>query len=203
MVLETKVSGAVTAGECAMQQPPAARCDWNVVVTVHEEGWKPAKRLLGQFGAIAPTDYHDVLVMKVEDLRGFMNGLAARIAEQPGLLNFISRAVPATHVFDFHDAPEFEVKARESVLTFAPELAGKSFHVRMHRRGFRQQLSAHEEEQRLGAALFKALQAADTPATVSFDDPDAIVVIETVGERAGLSVFTREDMQRCPFLRLD
>jgi tRNA(Ser,Leu) C12 N-acetylase TAN1 len=38
---------------------------------------------------------------------------------------------------------------------------------------------------------------------VKFDDPDAIVMIETVGERAGVSVFTREDKQRCPFLRFD
>jgi tRNA(Ser,Leu) C12 N-acetylase TAN1 len=186
-----------------MHQSLAARRDWNVVVTVYEEGWKPAKRILGQAGVISPTDYHDVLVMKVEDPRAFMSWLAVRVAAEPGLLNFISRAVPAAHVFDFHDAQEFEAKAREAVLTFAAELAGKSFHVRMHRRGFRQQLSAHEEERRLGEALFEALKAAGTPARVKFDDPDAIVVIETVGERAGVSLFSREDMQRCPFLRFD
>lgn len=186
-----------------MHQPNPARRDWNVVVTVYEEGWKPAKRILGQVGVISPTDYHDVLVMKVDDPRAFMSWLAARVAEEPGLLNFISRAVPAAHIFDFHGAEEFETKARAAVLTFAHELAGKSFHVRMHRRGFRQQLSAQEEEQRLGAVLFEALQAAGTPASGKFEDPDAIVVIETVGERAGVSLFSRGDMQRCPFLRFD
>jgi tRNA(Ser,Leu) C12 N-acetylase TAN1 len=186
-----------------MHQKLAARRDWNVVVTVYNEGWKPAKRILGQAGVISPTDYHDVLVMQVDDPRAFMSWLAARVAAEPGLLNFISRAVPAAHVFDFLDAQEFEAKAREAVLRFAPELAGKSFHVRMHRRGFRQQLSAHKEEQRLGAALFEALQAAGTPARVAFDDPDAIVVIETVSARAGVSLFSREDMRRCPFLRFD
>jgi tRNA(Ser,Leu) C12 N-acetylase TAN1 len=186
-----------------MKRPLAARRDWNVVVTVYEEGFKPAKRILGQAGLISPTDYHDVLVMKVEDPRAFMSWLAVRVAEEPGLLNFISRVVPAAQVFEFHSAEEFEAKAREVVLMLTPELAGKSFHVRMHRRGFRGQLSAHEEEQRLGAVLFETLQAAGTPATVKFDDPDAIVVIETVGERAGVSVFMRDDMQRCPFLRFD
>lgn len=186
-----------------MHQAHAAQRDWNVVVTVYEEGWKPAKRILSQAGVVSPTDYHDVLVMKVEDPGTFMSWLAARVAEEPGLLNFISRAVPAALVFDFHDAREFEAKAREAVLTFAPPLAGKSFHVRMHRRGFRQQLSAHEEERRLGAALFEALEAAGTPARVKFDNPDAIVVIETVSERAGVSLFSREDMQRCPFLRFN
>lgn len=180
-----------------------AQRDWNVVVTVYEEGFKTAKRILRDAGAISPTDYHDVLVMKVEDLRAFTDWLAERVADEPGLLNFISRVVPATYVFDFHAADEFEAKAREAVLGFMPEVAGRSFHVRMHRRGFRRQISAQDEERRLGAALFEALEAAGTPATVTFDDPDAIVVIETVGERAGVSLFTREDMRRCPFLRFD
>jgi hypothetical protein len=183
--------------------PHAALRDWNVVVTVHEEGWKPAKRFLSQAGVVSSTGYHDVLVMKVDDPGAFMGWLAGRVAAEPGLLNFISRAVPATHVFDFRDAQEFETRAREAALAFAPALAGRSFHVRMHRRGFGQQLSAHEAERRLGAALFEALQAAGTPARVTFDDPDAIVVIETVDDRAGVSLFSREDMQRCPFLRFD
>jgi tRNA(Ser,Leu) C12 N-acetylase TAN1 len=186
-----------------MTRPRGAWQDWNVVVTVYEEGFKPAKRALSQAGAISPTDYHDVLVMKVEDPHAFTTWLAARVSQEPGLLNFISRAVPAAQIFAFHSAEEFEAKAREAVLRLTPKLAGKSFHVRVHRRGFRRQLSARNEEQQLGAVLFEALEAAGSPATVTFDDPDAIVVIETVGERAGVSLFSREDMQRCPFLRFD
>jgi tRNA(Ser,Leu) C12 N-acetylase TAN1 len=194
--------GPIDLAGC-MKRPLAARRDWNVVVTLHEEGFKPAKRILGQVGAISPTDYHDVLVLKVEDPHAFMTWLTGRLAQQPGLMNFISRAVPAAQVFEFHSAQEFEAKAGEAVLRLTSVLAGRSFHVRVHRRGFRRQLSARDEEQRLGAILFEALGAAGTPATVKFDDPDAIVVIETVGARAGVSVFTREDMQRCPFLRFD
>jgi tRNA(Ser,Leu) C12 N-acetylase TAN1 len=180
-----------------------AQRDWNVVVTVYEDGFKTARRILSDAGAISPTAYHDVLVMTVEDPRAFLDWFTQRVTQEPGLLNFISRVVPAAQVFEFHDGEEFESKVGEAISEIAPQLAGKSFHVRMHRRGFKRQLSAHEEERRLGAHLFEALKAAGTPATVKFDDPDAIVVIETVGERAGVSVFTREDMQRCPFLRFD
>jgi tRNA(Ser,Leu) C12 N-acetylase TAN1 len=186
-----------------MPRSLAARRDWNVVVTVYEEGWKPAKRILGQVGAISATDYYDVLVMKVEDPAAFMRWLTERVAREPGLCNLISRVVPAGQAFDFHSAEEFEAKAREAVLDLMPRLAGKSFHVRMYRRGFKRRLSAHEEERRLGAVLFDALQAAGTPARIEFDDPDATVVIETVGERAGVSLFTREDREGCPFLHLD
>jgi tRNA(Ser,Leu) C12 N-acetylase TAN1 len=47
------------------------------------------------------------------------------------------------------------------------------------------------------------LAAAGTPGSISFDDPDAIVAIESVGQRAGVSLWTREDLRRYPFLRLD
>jgi hypothetical protein len=62
-----------------MHLPMAAQRDWNVVVTVYEEGWKPAKPDLGEAGAISPTDYHDVLVMKVEDPRAFLDWFAQRV----------------------------------------------------------------------------------------------------------------------------
>ena len=186
-----------------MHRPLTPQRDWNVVVTVHEEGFKTARRSLREAGAVSPTDYHDVLVMKVADPRAFLDWFAERVSQEPGLLNFISRVVPVAQAFDFRDAAEFESKARAAISEIAPQLAGKSFHVRIHRRGFRQQLSAHEEERRLGALLFEALAAAGTPATVTFDEPDAIVAIETVGGRAGVAVFSREDMQRCPFLRFD
>jgi tRNA(Ser,Leu) C12 N-acetylase TAN1 len=73
----------------------------------------------------------------------------------------------------------------------------------MHRRGFKHRISSHEEECRLGAALLDALDVAGTPGSLSFENPDAIVAIETVGQRAGISLWSREDLERYPFLRLD
>jgi tRNA(Ser,Leu) C12 N-acetylase TAN1 len=177
--------------------------DWNVVVTLHEEGYRPARRLLAGAGAIAPTGYHNVLVMKVEDPRAFLDWLRERVQEAPGLLNFVARVIPAQSVFDFRDAEELQARAREAVLALAPQLAGRSFHVRMHRRGLGRRLASHDEERRLGEAALEALEAVATPARVAFDDPDAIIAVETVDRRASVSLWTREDMQRCPFLRLD
>ena len=180
-----------------------ASLDWNVVVTVYEDGFRTVRRMLEPFGEITPTEFHNVLVMKVPDPRAFVERLAEQVAESPGLMNFISRAIAADVTFDFQTAEEFEAKAREAVLDFVPKLANKSFHVRMHRRGFKHRISSHEEERRLGAVLIEALEAAGTPGSLSFDDPDAIVTIETVGQRAGITLLTRDDLQRCPFLRID
>ena len=79
-------------------------------------------------------------------------------------------------------------------------LKGKSFHVRLHRRGFKGTLSTPKEERFLDEALLDALEAEGAPGHIAFTDPDAILQIETIDGRAGLSLWQREDLQRYPFL---
>jgi tRNA(Ser,Leu) C12 N-acetylase TAN1 len=177
--------------------------DWNVVVSVHEDGYRDAVRLLQQFGRVNPTDYYNILVMKVPDTSVFLDRLAALVDEAPGILNDISRVVPSEEGFDFESAQEFESKARDVALSWAPELAQKTFHVRMHRRGFKGRLSSPDEERFLDEVLLAALERAGVPGRISFEAPDAIIAIETVGQRAGMSFWRRADLERYPFLRLD
>jgi len=177
--------------------------DWNVVVSVYEDGYKHALRLLQLFGRVKSTDYYNVLVMKVDDTAAFTERLAALVAETPGILNDLSRVVPCEVCFDYESAEAFESKARDIALAWLPKLARSAFHVRMHRRGFRGRLSSQDEERFLDAVLLAALEAAGTPGRITFDDPDAIVSVETVGQRAGLSFWRRDDLERYPFLRLD
>jgi tRNA(Ser,Leu) C12 N-acetylase TAN1 len=81
-------------------------------------------------------------------------------------------------------------------------LKGKSFHVRMHRRGFKGKISTVEEERMLNEVILKALEDLGMPGRLNFDDPDAIVAVETLGQHAGFSLWTREDLKQYPFLRL-
>jgi hypothetical protein len=64
-------------------------------------------------------------------------------------------------------------------------------------------MQSPEEERFLDAALLEALAAAGTPGSITFEDPDAIISIETAGNWAGMSLWTREDLERYPFLKLD
>jgi tRNA(Ser,Leu) C12 N-acetylase TAN1 len=176
--------------------------DWNIVVSVHAEGFRDAWRLLQRLGEVSKTDYFNVLVLKVEDPEQFLEVLRRRIEDEPGTLNFIGRVVPVTRTFSYRDAEEFEEKARQTALAWTPELASKSFHVRMHRRGFKSRLSSQQEEQRIAGALLEALEREGTPARITFQDPDAILAVETVGNRAGMSLWSREDLKRYPFLAL-
>ena len=175
----------------------------NVVISVHDRGYKRACELLEPYGRIHKTDYYNVLAMTVEDTGAFLERLGKLTEVVPEVLEVISRAVPAQASFLFQSAEEFEAKAREAALPWAPELAGKSFHVRLHRRGFKGRLSSHEEERFLDEALLQALEAAGTPGRITFDDPDAVIDVETLGSWAGLSLWTRADLARYPFLKVD
>jgi tRNA(Ser,Leu) C12 N-acetylase TAN1 len=174
--------------------------DWNVIVTFAEPTFRIARRLLARWGQLRRTEYFNVTVMAVADPTAFLREFSAAIAESPGILNAVSHVVPFEHMFEFKDAAEFEAKAREIALSYVPSLAGKSFHVRLHRRGLKGTISTPAEERFLDDALLDALAVAGTPCRIGFEDPDCVLLIETLGKRGGLALWRREDLERCPFL---
>jgi len=177
--------------------------DWNVVVSVHDRGYKRARELLEPYGRVHETDYYNVLTMTVDDTGTFLERLGKLVDVVPEVLEVISRAVPAETSFLFQSAEEFEVQARAAALAWTPVLAGKSFHVRLHRRGFKGRLASHDEERFLDETLLQALEATGTPGRIAFDDPDAVIDVETLGSWAGLSLWTRADLAHYPFLKVD
>jgi len=175
--------------------------DWNVVITVRDE-FERAEEELAVLGAVARTEYFNVLVMQVDDPETFPASLKGLGELMPDFLDrCVARATPARSTFTFQSAEEFEEEAVRVMRELAPDLAGRSFHVRMHRRGFKEKLASDEEERELAGAIYDRLQEEGLPEpSVSFDDPDAVVVVETVSNQAGISLWTREDLERYPFL---
>lgn len=176
---------------------------WNVIVTINSEGYREAIRILKDFGHVARTDFFNVLTLKVPDTAIFLERFLDLVMRQPGVLNFISHATPVEEVFYFHTAREFEDKLRDLGLQWASHLTGKSFHIRVHRRGHKAEIPSQKEERFLAEWLIEILEKNGTPGHIRFEDPDAIVIIETIGNEAGLSLWTREQIKRYPFLNLD
>ena len=174
----------------------------NVVVNLHDRGFRRAFKLLQGLGAVYTTDFFNVLVMEVNDIPRFLETLKVWMSEDPSLLKLLARVVPVTCTFSFQSAQEFEAEAGSAVLQWVPQLVGKGFYVRMHRRGFKDRISSRDEERFLDAILLKELEKTGNPGHITFEDPDAIVVVETVGQQAGLSYWSSEDCQRYPFLHL-
>lgn len=142
--------------------------EWNAVLNVNERGFKEAFRKLGCFGLIRKTGFFNVLFMRVDDIHYMIETLREWTSEDPLSLTFLSRLIPVTDTFSFQSPGEFEEKAKEIVLVWAPELAGKGFHVRMRRRGFKGKLSGLEEEHFLDKLLLEAIEKTGNPGHLKF-----------------------------------
>jgi tRNA(Ser,Leu) C12 N-acetylase TAN1 len=175
----------------------------NVVITTQPDEYRRACQLLQRFGTVEPTDYFNVLLVSVADIDRFIADFCERAAADPRLLQAVSRVMPLQKTFAYDGVEDFEEKARQTALTYADRLESKSFHVRMHRRGLRNELSSQAEEKSLDALLMAELERRGAPGRITFDDPDAILVVETVGTCAGMSLWSRDDLNRLAFLKTD
>ncbi len=177
--------------------------DWNVIVTVSEHGYKTAKQLLAPHGETGKTGFHNVLLLKTADPFDFLDKAQNELAKLPKFMTAVSRVMPVEKKFSFQSPDEFEYKAKQELADWIPDLANKSFHVRMHRRGFKERMRSVDEERFLDHFAIEQLKARGETATVSFEDPDVIIVVETVGNDAGIGRWDREALGRYPLLKLD
>lgn len=172
----------------------------NVIVTLRGRGhYRSTMAGLRHFGAVKRTGYYNVLQMDVDGPRRLLDALEA----QPALAGQIGELVPLDRTFTFGSPAEFEERAGEAVRALAPQLAGKSFHVRIHRRGFKGRISSLDEEKALAAEILRTLEEGGATARVTFEDPDAVVTIETLGNDAGVSLWTKAEARAHPLLHWD
>lgn len=177
--------------------------EWNVVVSVQEHGFKAARQLLHEYGRTAATDYFNVLAMQVDDVPRFLEQMRLLTEMQVPALAAIARVVPVTERFLFQSVEEFEAQAREVAAKWLPELAGRHFYVRMRRRGFKGRISSQEEERFLDEFILGELEkTGQPPAKVDFSAAERVIAVETLGQQAGMSLWTREQLERFPFLKL-
>jgi tRNA(Ser,Leu) C12 N-acetylase TAN1 len=177
--------------------------DWNVVVTVYQDDFRRALQALQKLKLAERSPYHNVLVMKVEDPIALIEAIEQRTEENPALYDAISRVAPATRDFDFLSEEEFVERAKFVIREWLPRLAGRSFHVRLHRRGTKHDLGTQDAERMFDDAILDATTKLGTPSKISFMDPDVVIAIDTIDERAGLAMWTREELARYHLLRPD
>ena len=177
--------------------------DWNVIVSIYQDGFMRALYALQDFGRVERSPYYNVLVMTVEDPMAVLEAIEKRTEERPALYDAISRVAPAMRSFEFHSAEEFKDKGKSILLELSQRLTGRSFHVRLHRRGERHDLRTPDAERFFDDAVLEATTLAGMPAKISFTDPDVVIAIDTIDDRAGIALWTREDLTRHRLLRPD
>ncbi len=196
-------AGGHTAAEAGGETEISVARDWNAVVTVHPDGYGRATEVLTEIDdvRIGHSPYENVVLVRAASPSEFLERLSELMAEEPSLgEDVISHVIPVEERFVFHSAEEFEAGALRLIFDRIEVLADRSFHVRIHRHGFEGRISSHEEEEFLGAEILDELERRGESATVDFDDPDLMVVVETISTRAGIAVLEREERERYPFL---
>ena len=175
--------------------------EWNVLAT-SLEGRRPVLlAALRPLGAFWGAGYRNVLVGRVEDRDAFLEAVRERLSTHGLLEGSLTKIVPVDCVrhFEAADLRRTVVAALESS---ASRLSGKTFYVRLERRGFKGVVHTPTVEREVGEALLDAAARHGAAARVSFRDPDIIVAVETTGSTVGIGLLTRDLRTRFPFVRV-
>lgn len=170
---------------------------FNVIVTAQPgpEDERVLLRALRQLGQFHPSSFKDVLLGHVADLTIFLEEVRRASEAGEPWAKALGRVIPVEHVCRF--TPESLVDQSKPLLASLFErMAGGAFYVRCERRGHAGDISSHDVERALADHLLALAEQGNKPLRVSFDDPDYIVYIETVGDYCGIGLLDRELRQR-------
>ena len=177
--------------------------DWNLLVTIvpgpqHVHQVLAHLRNLGRF---VLSQFMDVCLGHVRDVPEFLDRIqAARVSGQEWA-SAIGRVIPLQCTFTF--APEsLEDQLKDAVVPLVAQMRAGSFHVRLERRGMAGKIPTQQIERAVADHIFALASAQGIPLETDFDHPDYVVVAETVGERAGVALLTRELSSRYPFVHV-
>jgi tRNA(Ser,Leu) C12 N-acetylase TAN1 len=176
--------------------------EWNVLATAFMRKERHLLRFLRPYGEFKGSGFRDVIVGKVENGEAFLETLESIGREQPEKLKHLSQIVPIEKTFQF-GLSDFREKLREAIAPYVEQLENNCrFYVRVKRRGHKGKLSSLEIEQEMSAFILDALEKTGKQAQVKFEDPDKFIIVETIGNRAGVGFITRKMRERYPFIRV-
>jgi tRNA(Ser,Leu) C12 N-acetylase TAN1 len=181
-----------------MEPAPA----WNVLVTSRQSQQRRLRRALRPLVRLQACGFRNVFVGYVEDVEAFLTAVAELRARRPAVGEWMGKVLPIERTFAV-DAARFDVQLQAESAMLVERLVGRSFHVRIERRGFKGVINSHASEKALGEHLYAALEARGARPSVDFRDPDVVVAVEVVGDVAGLALVTRELRERFPFVKID
>lgn len=173
--------------------------DWNLVVTAYGGRRHDLIHALRPIVRLKRAGYSEVLIGRCAEVDGCLAAIAAHV-DARFCAEVLARVVPVSHTFALETDLEAKLALETAGLLHA--LVGRSFHVRVERRGHRGVVKSDHLERTLGTALVEALRARGATPRVTFHDPDVIVAVELIGAVGGVGLVTRARREHYPFVRL-
>jgi tRNA(Ser,Leu) C12 N-acetylase TAN1 len=175
--------------------------EFNLVVTLDADG--EFGRLLHDLeaqGDFHPTSFFGVILGRVPDPEGFLHSV--RQARREGVaFSDLGRIVPVDRVFTF-TPDDFLDRVCRALGSYLPRLAGRHFYVRLERRGLKGEIVSPEAERSLDDHILEELGRQGSEAEIDFEGAEAVVAVETIGDRCGIGLLTRQQMDRYDFVRV-
>ncbi len=146
-------------------------------------------------GEFRPTEFRGVFRGQVEDFMDFIER-----AEREPLLS-LSRIIPIDEWFKFSADSAFEEFCRAALTLLDRIDKGDNFGVKVERRGLEKELSSQELAQEVGAFVYNELTERDgAEPTVDLEDPDKLIIFETLRRRGGVGIISKEMRDKCEYL---
>lgn len=177
--------------------------EFNVLVTMAHDGrYRQMLAELAPWGEFHKTEFHGVALGKVPDILHFLETIRAQRQERLIAFQDLSRIVPLDKVFTF-DPDDFLAKACQAIRPYLPRMSEHRFYVRLERRGYKGQIVSPDVEQALDSFILDELADTGHSGKIDYEAADAVLVLETVGNRCGVGFITREFTERYPFVHVD
>jgi tRNA(Ser,Leu) C12 N-acetylase TAN1 len=191
-----------TASPRSREETKEPLADWNVLATAFMRKERFLLRSLRELGDFRGSGFRDVIIGSVESREAFFESIERLRREHPGRLRHLSQIVPVDKTFRFEVA-DFTDKLKEALAPYSETLEnGSSFFIRVKRRGHKGELSSLDIEQKMSAFIIDRMEKTGRHAQVHFEDPDKILVVEIIGNRAGIGLIPRTLKRRYPFIRV-
>lgn len=174
---------------------------WNVLATAKDLQQRHLARRLRRFGDFRWTEFGGVLIGRVEDHAAFFEQLRRYEEDEPGFLFPLSKLVPIDRTFGFTVETLLPL-VKEAIEPYLDRIAGGAFYVRMERRGHSGEFHAQAVEQEVGRHVIETLQSRGATPRIDYRHPDAVIVIETIGDECGVGLIPQATHERYPFVRV-
>jgi tRNA(Ser,Leu) C12 N-acetylase TAN1 len=175
--------------------------DWNVIVTAGSDQQRACLAALQARGRFQRFHFKGVFPGHVENLKEFLERAQRAYERQESWMQTVSRILPLEGTFEFTPAT-FEEDLKTAVKPFVQRMSSGTFYVRLERRGFKGTIVSPPIERALDDHLVALGAQEGKVFEVTFEDPDYIVMIETIGNFCGVTLLSREFRTRYPFVKV-